>query len=184
MFPTYEEYHYIKKLCESVEEDPISYGMFANRVSQLPGTEIEKDEDGHTLKLDKHRTLGVPRDEMPQLELRGDYIRWLNDHGIGVRRVVMSPNSLWEKNGEQYTAHAQDAMNLPKAYNIVKDDDLHEKKILLTKDGRIFDGNHHWLGLMGTKPNKPTVMYQINMDFEPLKEFTTKHYPKVEFEEE
>jgi hypothetical protein len=174
------------------DDHGISYQDFVGRVSQFPGTSIDsakvRNKEGRKekvpiLKLGDERTLGVPRAEMPQLKVREDFLRWLMNNGIQVSRVMVSPASLWEKNNQWYKAHAQNAMQLPKAYKFVAKNTLLHKSIILTRDGRIFDGNHHWLALMGTVPDKPVPMYQVHLDFEPLKKFTTKHYPDVRFEE-
>lgn len=128
------------------------------------------------------KTLDVPRAEMPQLKNREEFLRWLMNNGVPVKRVMVSARSLWEKNGRRTMAHAQRQMYLKKGFKFIKKNSVLDKDIVLTLDGIIFDGNHHWMSLMYAAPDQPVPMYQVQMNFEPLKQITHQ-FPGVTFEE-
>lgn len=168
----------------------LSYKNFKRRVEKMGVGKVKKVDvkqpDGsierqHALhpKLSKN----VPRNKMPQLKDRQDFLRWLTSNNVPVKKENITAKSLWKKNGKRLMAHAQSMMYLQKAYKFVRKNTLLDKDILVTQDGIIFDGNHHWLGIVATHPDTPVPMYKIGMDFEPLKQLTVDNYPGVSFQE-
>lgn len=129
-----------------------------------------------------HKSLAVPRANMPQLKDREEFIQWLLMQGIVVKRVVKSAKELVWSAGQSSMAHAQQTMTLEKAQKFVRKQNILGKKIILTLDNIIFDGNHHWLALMLTCPKCPVEMYQVHMPFRELLELS-KQFPGVTYEE-
>jgi hypothetical protein len=58
------------------------------KVSQFGDVPGGKIKDG---KFEPKRTLGIPREKMPQLKSREEFIQWLQTNGIGVQRILMAP---------------------------------------------------------------------------------------------
>src|SRR5574343_286171 len=138
------------------------------RLAAVPGGKVYKNKfvppnDEKRFIFSPKRNLNVPRQQMPQLKNREDFIRWLMDNNIGVQRVLISPKSLIKQNGEKLMAHAQSNIYIRKAAKFIRRNNLLHKLIIITKDGKIFDGNHHWLALMAVAPKQPVPMYQVNM---------------------
>lgn len=129
------------------------------------------------------RTLGIPRSEMPQLKSREEFIGWVMEQGVKVQRVQVAPKSLIKANGDKRTGHAQSNIYLDKAMKFIRRNTLLHKLIIITRDGVIFDGNHHWLALMAVAPKEPVEMYQVDMDFRDLLQLT-KQFPGVTYEEQ
>jgi hypothetical protein len=129
------------------------------------------------------RSLDVPRAEMPQLKSREDFVHWLQNQGVNVSIQYISPQSLIRKNGQKLTAHGQSNIYLDKAMKFIQRNTLLKKLIVLTQDGIIFDGNHHWYALMAVAPKKEVPMYVVDMPFYQLKQLTVQSYPSVSFED-
>lgn len=155
--------------------------MGGGKVKKIPVNQPDGTQTKELAFLPK-KTLDVPRAEMPQLKNREEFLRWLMQNGVPVKRVEVAPVSLWEKNGRRTMAHAQRQMYLKKGFKFVKKNTLLDKDIILSLDGIIFDGNHHWMGLMYAAPKQPVPMYQVQMNFEPLKQVAYQ-FPGVTFEE-
>jgi hypothetical protein len=127
-------------------------------------------------------TLNIPRSQMPQLKSREDFVSWLMQNGIKVEKIQATPRSIVQQNQQALTGHAQANMYWTKAMNFIKKNTLLKKLIILTSDGIIFDGNHHWLGLMMVAPDQPVPMYRVNLDFQRLLQLS-KQFPGVTYEE-
>lgn len=160
------------------------------RLERVPGGTVaghggEGAAAGGTFTPDQHR--GIPRREMPQLKQREEFIHFLQSRGVPVSIKKIAPIDLIRNpsNKEKLMAHAQANIYVDKAARMIRKDKLLEKLIILTKDGIIFDGNHHWFALMAYKKIRkmPIPMYVVGMDFDPLKTFATRYFPNVTFEE-
>lgn len=149
----------------------------AQRLAAVPGGRIK---DGVFMPK---RTLGIPRSEMPQLKSREEFIKWVMEQGVKVQRVQVAPKSLIEANGDKRIGHAQSNIHLDKAMKFIRKNTLLHELIIITRDGVIFDGNHHWLALMAVAPKEPVDMYQVDMDFRDLLQLT-KQFPGVTYEEQ
>lgn len=83
-------------------------------------------------------TLGIPRDEMPQIkaEHRGALVNFLNARGVEHEQVEVSADSLKPTQREFSPAKVQQA----------KDYKGGERSILISSDNHVVDGHHQWLG--------------------------------------
>jgi hypothetical protein len=152
------------------------------RLEKVPGGSVN---DVGTFTPDQHR--GIPRREMPQLKQREEFIHFLQSRSVPVSIKKIAPIDLIRNpvNKQKLMAHAQANIYVAKAMRMITKDKLLEKLIILTRDGIIFDGNHHWFALMAYKKIRkmPIPMYVVGMDFDPLKAFATRYFPNVTFEE-
>jgi len=130
-----------------------------------------------------HQNLGVPRASMPQVKNREEFINWLvKERGVHVERITSTAKDLVQPSGNQTLAHAQQVMHLDKARSLIDRQKLINKKIILSKDNIIFDGNHHWFALMLKCPKCPVEMYRVNLPFQELLALS-KEFPGVSYEE-
>lgn len=130
-----------------------------------------------------HQNLGVPRAVMPQIKNREEFINWLvKERGIHVERITSTAKDLVQPSGNQTLVHAQQVMYLDKARGLIDRQKLMNKKIILSQDNIIFDGNHHWFALMLKCPKCPVEMYRVNLSFQELLELS-KEFPGVSYEE-
>lgn len=145
----------------------------------LPGGKIKKGI------FRPKRTLDIPRSEMPQTKSREDFIAWLRGQGVVVEKVMIAPKDVIRdpNTKEKRLGHAQSQMMVSKAIKFVHKGTTLQKPIILSRDGVIFDGNHHWLSRMMIAPKVPIEMYKVDMSFDKLKKMTIKYYPDVTFEE-
>jgi hypothetical protein len=153
----------------------------ASRLKKVPGGSVSKG----TFTPKQH--LNIPRKEMPQLKDREEFIHWLQSQGINVKIEQIPAVSLIRNpsNKEKLVAHAQSQIYVQKAAKFIQRDKLLDKLIVLSSDGVIFDGNHHWYALMAYKKIRktPVPMYVVDMPFDELKQFVVDHCPGVTFEE-
>lgn len=147
------------------------------RLANVPGGRIK---DG---VFTPKRNLGVPRAQMPQLKSREEFIQWVSTQGVAVNKVMVTPKSLIKSNGQKRVGHAQSNIYLDKALKFIRKNTLLHKLIIITRDGVIFDGNHHWLALMAVAPKTPVPMYQVDMNFQDLLNLS-KQFPGVTYEEQ
>jgi len=131
-----------------------------------------------------YKTLGIPRAEMPQIKNREEFISWLvKERGIKVERIINTAKNLVQPSGNQTLAHAQQVMHLDKAEGIINRQKLINKKIILSQDNIIFDGNHHWFALMLKCPKCPVEMYKVDMPFQELLTLS-REFPGITYEEQ
>lgn len=128
------------------------------------------------------RTLGIPRSQMPQLKNREEFVGWLRQNGVQVHVAQVTPRSLIKANGMKRVGHAQSKIFLDKAMKFIRQNTLLHKLIILSSDGIIFDGNHHWLALMAVAPDRPVPMYTVEMPFHDLMDLADE-FPGVTYEE-
>jgi len=154
----------------------------AKRLERVPGGSVEAGTFTPT------RNRAIPRREMPQLKNREEFIHWLQSVGVGVQIKEIAPRDLIRNpvNKEKLTAHAQSQIYVQKAMKFIRQNTLLKKLIVLSSDGVIFDGNHHWYALMAYKQIRktPVPMYVVDMPFDELKQFTIQNCPNVTFEEQ
>ena len=150
------------------------------KFNDVPGGDVKKDGVFYP-----KRTLNIPRSQMPQTKSREDFFSWLTSRGISYKRIMIAPKDIIRDpiTKEKRVGHAQQQIYPLKSLKFVKKGTTLEKPIVLSKDGIIFDGNHHWLALMAIAPKVPAPAVQVDMDFEPLRQLVIKEYPNVSFEE-
>lgn len=130
-----------------------------------------------------HQSLGVPRAVMPQIKNREEFINWLvKERGVHVERITSTAKDLVQPSGNQTLVHAQQVMYLDKARGLIDRQKLMNKKIILSQDNIIFDGNHHWFALMLKCPKCPVEMYKVNLPFQELLALS-REFPGVSYEE-
>lgn len=151
-------------------------------------------------RVASQHSLNLPRGGMPQVKNREDFAQWLIVSGILVTPVVMTPNQLVRRNFKMTNidadeqsinspsptlmpAFAQSGMNINKAKRFINRNRMFAKKIIITSDNVIFDGNHHWLALKLAHPNEPVEMWKVRMPFLALDKFVKKNeYPGLTYE--
>lgn len=148
----------------------------AAQLSDVPGGKVK----GGVFR--PKRTLGIPRKQMPQVKSREEFVEWLGKNGVGVSIVRVTPRSLIRANGSKRLGHAQSKIYLTKAAGFIRKNTLLDKLIILSRDGIIFDGNHHWLALMAVAPDTPVPMYRADLTFHDLLDIADE-FPGVSYEE-
>lgn len=158
------------------------------KLAAVQGGDVYKNkdvprDDEKRFVFQPKRNMNIPRAQMPQLKSREEFISWVMSQGVPVQKVMRTPKSLIKSNGEKLTAHAQSNIYLNKAAKFIRKNTLLHKLIIITQDGKIFDGNHHWLALMAVAPKQEVPMYQVAMNFNDLLAMT-RQFPGVTYEEQ
>jgi hypothetical protein len=103
--------------------------------------------------------LGIPREDMPQIE--GEDVRAFLDSlihaGIRVQAGCRAVGSLRATQNELNAAKI-------KALMVKTPAELGEYPILISKDGYILDGHHRWAGLYAQDPALTIPVYFIHLD--------------------
>lgn len=131
----------------------------------------------HNMLLAPTGNLGISRQEMPQIEskYREQFIQWLKNKGIKVKRVRVMLNTLKLTQAEY---------NKDKVLNIIdqlKDKDKVFDPIFVSKDGMVLDGSHRLLALLNSdNPPRMILVDEIQMDVLPLLK-VVHEYPHVKY---
>ncbi len=99
-------------------------------------------------------TLGVPRDQMPQIanEHRGPFVQFLKGQGMTVHAAPVDPRTLQPSQAEFSPAKVEQARN----YTGTK------RPIIYSQDGHVIDGHHQWVQALQDAPDKPIPGVRIN----------------------
>lgn len=114
--------------------------------------------DSSTVRWVPHKSLGIPRANMPQVgsedvpEFLADLVR----SGVRVERgVAISAGKLTPAQGE---------MNLTKARAMAGQRGALKKPIIVSREGFILDGSHRWLAALHAKPGGTYPLRVIRVD--------------------
>ena len=118
-----------------------------NTPADLKGEKIDKE---WTAFADSTRSLGIPRDQMPQIktEHRGALANFLRAGGIQFTFEEVLPGTLHPTQAEYSPA------KVAKAREFVRSD-ADRRAILVSSDDHILDGHHQWLAELAENPDKP-----------------------------
>lgn len=119
--------------------------------------------NGHTLFGGEG--LGIPRSQMPQIpeNMRGQFIKDMADKGISTELRKIDAMDLKPSQMEI------SATKTARLYEHFKSDGIpKDKAILVSKDGFVVDGHHHWaaaaaMGLMGKNSKIPVIQMDANI---------------------
>ena len=89
------------------------------------------------------KSLGIPRSSMPQIKstLVPDFIDWLKDSGVSVKRKMVDAVALHP---------TQKEVNLGKVRKLANPKNMTHlrKPVIMSKDGYLLDGHHRWMALV------------------------------------
>ena len=107
--------------------------------------------------------LGIPREKMPQIpkEMRADYVNELRAKGVTFTKESLDP---------RHISPTQREISARKAGEIIQkyDHDKHRPfpPILISKDGHVLDGHHHWAAMAALALDHPGIkipVYRLNV---------------------
>jgi hypothetical protein len=109
--------------------------------------------------------LGIKRSEMPQIpiKMRKQFIQDMADQGVSTELKKVDAMDLKPSQSEI------SATKTARLYQHFKSDGIpKDKAILVSKDGFVVDGHHHWaaaaaMGLMGNKSTIPVIQMDLNI---------------------
>ncbi len=106
--------------------------------------------------FEKSATLGVPREQMPQVrsEHRGALANFLKARGMDWQEADVSPTSL------KPTQADYEQSRVEKAASMAGEPD--QRRILISSDNRVIDGHHQWLAQLRDHPEKPIPALRID----------------------
>jgi hypothetical protein len=118
--------------------------------------------------------LGYSRKAMPQVETEhyAEYIEYLKDHGIHLKKTTVDPNTLkpvqseFSKKGVEATIKK------------IKSGRYSEKRSIISSDKYIIDGHHRWLAYKHLNMEMP--VFQADKPVDVVLE-TTKRFPYTNF---
>jgi hypothetical protein len=92
----------------------------------------------------KSETMGISRSVMPQIKHKHmkDFLEYLKDNGIKVKKVTLDPGKLKAIQGEF------DKEKIAKNIEKLKVSGEKQKPIFVSDDGYVIDGNHRWLAAL------------------------------------
>lgn len=107
-------------------------------------------------KFAADQTLGVPREQMPQVrsEHRGALANFLKARGMDWKEEEVSPSSL------KPTQADFEQSRVEKAASMAGEPD--QRRILISSDNRVIDGHHQWLAQLRDHPGKPMPALRID----------------------
>ncbi len=129
----------------------------------------EKINDEWTAFSEESGTLGIPRDEMPQIkaEHRGALVNFLNARGIEHAQEEVDPATLKPTQAEFSPAKVEQA----KAFT------GGDRSILASEDSHVLDGHHQWLAKL--EAGEPVKLIRLMAPIRTLLE-QVKQFPSAE----
>jgi hypothetical protein len=132
-----------------VREFATESGVVSREAESVKGGAV-----GDTVEFTKESgTLGVPRDEMPQISSgqRGALANNLRSKGIEYQKTEKAPADLKPSQKEF----------LPEKVQAAREYDGTERAILVSKDGHVIDGHHQWMSKLEDSPNDPIPVIEL-----------------------
>ena len=159
----------------------LKVGKKTNKYNPWNETEEELAEFAdlnHDSEMDLEDTVGIPRDEMPQIKSTDmqDFVQWLSAvKGIEASEVSMMVDDL---------VPTQKKINMDKIKGMTANKSIDElansKPILVTSDNHLVDGHHRWFALYLDNPKNNISTIRVDAT---LSDFltTAESYPKVSY---
>jgi len=123
-----------------------------NTPADLKGAKIDKE---WTAFADSTRSLGIPREDMPQIktEHRGALANFLRAGGIEFTRETALPGSLHPTQAEYSPAKVKKAREWVGESN---------RAILVSSDNHVLDGHHQWMAALEENPTEPMDVIRLD----------------------
>jgi len=134
--------------------------VVTNTPESLAGEKIDKE---WTAFAEDSRSLGIPREQMPQIktEHRGALANFLRAGGIEFTRETALPGSLHPTQAEYSPAKVKQAREWVGESN---------RAILVSSDDHVLDGHHQWLAAMQETPGEPMDVIRLDAPIRELLE--------------
>lgn len=125
------------------------------------------------------RNLGIKREDMPQVpkERRVEFLNEMTSEGVGIARENVNPFSIFPTQSEISARRVG-----VKIAKHEKDPDRPFAPILVSRDGHILDGHHHWGSMAATAIEEPRVkipIYRLDLStrdaLERMHEYDRRH---------
>lgn len=108
-----------------------------------------------------NNSLGLSRDDLPQILNREDFIAWVRAQSLAVSYVPVPYASLTASQGEYNSEKVDNFGNSSLAYIV-------GKPLIVSRDHYILDGHHRWLAAMEMLPSVVGWSYVVDLTFEEL----------------
>lgn len=122
-------------------------------------------------------TLGIPRSEMPQIKSDkvDDFVNWLNKKGVACESGEMEVSKIKPTQAE---------MNVDKVALLMNGENLDhlKKRVILSKENRLFDGHHRWAALLFSDKENKIVYEKVDLPIRKLLELA-KEYKHTNYKE-
>lgn len=149
------------------EAAPVSADVAPHDAESVEGKKIDKKWTA----FDKDSgTLGIPREEMPQIksEARGALVNFLQARGIKAKAGMIDPSKLKPTQAEFSPEKVQKA----------REHTGPERPLLISSDGHVIDGHHQWVAALDD-PHTPMKVIRLDAPVDKLLS-EMKEFPSVE----
>ena len=109
--------------------------------------------------------LGIPRDEMPQIDA-GDvqaFVQWVQDLGVGVDKGWCPASRLRATQSEINVDKVRTMLSDPKIGIVM------QEPYLVSKAGYLLDGHHRWMALLTQDENARMPIIRVGLGIKELR---------------
>lgn len=147
---------------------PVSADITTHTPETVEGAKINK---AWTAFGKESGTLGIPREQMPQIksEHRGALVNFLKARGVQAKTAMVLPEQLKPTQAEFSPAKVDTAREFRGS----------ERPVIISSDGHVVDGHHQWMAGLQDDPKTPMPVIKLNAPIDKVLA-EVKEFPSTE----